>query len=71
MGEQLAEDLIDSALSDETKRVIADADDPDRRCEFADGTPLHPNAALAVLDLESPAAVDDSLSVRRLSSKSV
>ncbi|MGI9606526.1 MAG: HNH endonuclease [Acidimicrobiales bacterium] len=49
MGEELAEELMESALSGETRQIIASHDDVNRRCEFADGTPIHPDMALAIL----------------------
>jgi len=49
MGQQLAEDLTEKLVNDDPSPVDISATDVNRRCEFIDGTPLHPNHAAAIL----------------------
>jgi len=49
MGEKLAEELTEKLVTDDPSPVRISATDVDRRCEFIDGTPLHPNHAAAIL----------------------
>jgi len=49
LGEQLAEELTAKLIDDDPTPVNISATDVDRRCEFIDGTPLHPNHAAAIL----------------------
>jgi len=49
LGEQLAEELTAKLATDDPTPVHTSATDVDRRCEFVDGTPLHPNHAAAIL----------------------
>jgi len=49
LGEELAEELTAKLIEDDRTPVEASASDVNRRCEFIDGTPLHPNHAAAIL----------------------
>jgi len=49
LGEQLAEELTTKLIEDDPTPVETSASDPNRRCEFLDGTPLHPDHAAAIL----------------------
>jgi len=49
LGEQLAEELTAKLIDGDPTPVEASATEVDRRCEFIDGTPLHPNYAAAIL----------------------
>jgi len=49
LGQQLAEELTAKLVSDDPTPVEVSATDVNRRCEFVDGTPLHPNHAAAIL----------------------
>jgi hypothetical protein len=40
-----------ATVPDPDHRAPTDPDDPDRRCELIDGTPIHPHQALAVLTM--------------------
>ena len=48
LGQSLAEQLLLSQ-ADPDVEVTPDIDDPNHRCEFIDGTPLHPRLAAALL----------------------
>ena len=48
MGERLAEQLL-LAQADPDTPITPSFDDPDFRCEFIDGTPVHPKLAQALL----------------------
>ena len=48
LGERLVEQLL-LAQSDPSVPITPSFDDPDYRCEFLDGTPLHPKFAQALL----------------------
>ena len=50
VGQSLAEQLI-AAQVDETAEITPDFDDPNFRCEFIDGTPVHPRLAAALLGI--------------------
>ncbi len=49
LGEELAEELVERAFTGEDTPIVASRTDVKRRCELADGTPVHPNQAMAVL----------------------
>lgn len=59
VGQLLAEDMVreaarradarDNGEVYEAEPLIASGTDPNRRCELADGTPIHPHMAMAVL----------------------
>ena len=49
IGKKLAEDMVRQSITGDSTPFEMSQSDVDRRCEFADGTPVHPNAALAVL----------------------
>ena len=49
IGQELAEDMVRSACSGENEALRISQSDVGRRCELADGTPVHPAAAMAVL----------------------
>ena len=49
IGEKTAEQMVEAATSGSEEAIEIDPNNPDYRCEFADGTPVHPNLAMAVL----------------------
>jgi len=49
LGEQLAEELTAKLIESDPTPIETSASDPNRRCEFIDGTPLHPDHAAAIL----------------------
>ena len=50
MGEKLAEQLLLAHVDPDTP-ITPSFNDPDYRCEFIDGTPLHPKLAQALLGI--------------------
>jgi hypothetical protein len=51
LGEELAEDMIASALQGDNRPLRSSHTDPNRRCELIDGTPIHPHLAMVLLAL--------------------
>lgn len=49
MGWELYQNLIERVDDSSIKPVEVDVNDPNRRCELIDGTPIHPNLALMVM----------------------
>lgn len=50
LGQGLAEQIL-AKMADDTVELTPDMNDPDFRCEFIDGTPLHPTLAAATLGI--------------------
>ncbi len=49
LGQLLAENLLKRLADPTVEPVDIDRGDPDRRCELADGTPIHPHLAMIAL----------------------
>ncbi len=60
IGQELAQDMIRAATEPDGHRTVLDAQhgDLNRRCELADGTPLHPHLAMAVLAVTESVVLD-------------
>lgn len=49
LGQLLAENLLERLADPDVEPVRVDRDDPNRRCELIDGTPIHPHLAMIAL----------------------